>query len=127
MNFDDRLSIALFENILVEMASFSLPEPIPFPSRGKIIHIKYLDMRWEDYRNPLISRWGQWTPFVAELPVDSGYTKNYLVWDGIKAVMSPHKVPEYYTAPNKWWEMAQGMDENGNEVIQPKVKRKVEV
>lgn len=132
MNFADRLHTALFENVLVEYAWFSLPKAIPMPDRqGNIVHVKYLDMRWEDYKNPYIRKWGQWTPFIATLPVGEGYTRQYLIWDGVDAkIVSPSEVdPEitqnYYPVPKKWWQMAQGMDAKGDEVLKPKVRRKV--
>jgi hypothetical protein len=128
MNFADRISTALYDNVLVEMSSFTLPEPILLPNQqGQIVPVKYLDMRWEDYRNPFLSKWGQWTPFVAELPAVDGQAKKYLVWDGAKASISTHDVQEFYTAPKKWWIMVQGMAENGDIVLKPKVMRKVEV
>jgi len=124
MKFADRLQIALFENVIVEMASFSLPDPIPIPNNdGKIILVKYLDMRWEDYRNPLIKQWGQWTPFIAELPTMKGH---YLVWDGATASIESYDDKNYRTAPKKWWEMAQGMDEKGQETLMPRIRRKIE-
>jgi len=124
MNFANRLHTALFENVLVEMASFSLPKLIPLPnSNGEIVHIKYLDMRWEDYKNPLIARWGQWTPFTAKIP---GHDK-YLIWDGTKAWIGQYPVAEYYVAPKNWWVLAQGMDEKGNVIMRPKVRRLAEI
>ena len=124
MEFVDRLHTALFENVLAEMASFTLPEPIPLPGPdGKTVYVKYLDMRWEDYSNLHIRRWGQWTPFTAKLP----HSERYLIWNGIKAWISTQDVPEYYTVPEKWWEMAQGMDLQGFEVLKPKMRRGIEL
>lgn len=126
MNFADRLRTALIDGVLTEMAWFALPEPIPLPTdRGDIVPVKYLDMRWEDYRNPYISRWGQWTHFCAELPVQD-YRRRFLVWDGTKAHIADREVEECHPAPKGWWKMAQGMDETGQEVLHPKVRRAVE-
>ena len=133
MSFTNRLHTALFDNVLVEFATFSLPEPTPMPDRqGNIVYVKYLDMRWEDYKNSYISRWGQWTPFIATLPVGNGYTQQYLTWDGAKAEIAsrseidPEILQNYYPAPKNWLVMIQGVDEEGNEVIPPKDRRKIE-
>ena len=126
MKFADRLCTALFEGVLAEITSFTLPEPIPLPTKhGETVLVKYLDMRWEDYSS-LVRQWGQWTPFAAALPVNNG-PKRYLIWDGINAQISHQDVPEYYTAPEDWWLMAQGMDIHGKEVIRPKLMRAVEL
>lgn len=122
MSLPDRLHTALFENILLEMSSFSLPIPITLPDGyGGTVSVKYLDMRWEDYKNPYISKWGQWTPFSAQLP-----DGRYLIWNGVTAWISQHPSHEFYTAPRDWWTMAQGMDEKGREVLRPKVLRNTE-
>jgi len=123
MRFADRLHTALFENLLLETSSFSLPTPIQLPNKhGQLVLVKYLDMRWEDYKNPYIALWNQWTPFTAHLP-----DGRYLIWNGVSAWISQHPSHEFYTAPRDWWIMAQGLDENGDEVLQPKVRRDVEI
>jgi len=119
MRLEERLHAAIYDNVLCEIAYLSLPEPIKININDKSVLIKYLDMRWEDYRNPFIAKkWGQYTSFKAKLPDGS-----WIYWDGIDARVSRHKLPEYnhlYMAPRNWIDMAMLLDKDGNVVKRPK-------
>ena len=130
MKFIDRLNRALFP--ITEMASFTLPEPILLPVDGQMSEVTSLDMRWEDYKDEH-RYWGQWKPFVAELPDK----RRYIIWNGNDATIVPaegipidpddpdYLAPGYDYAPDNWWDMAQGI--HGETVVShPARKRSTE-